>query len=204
MHNLDRVYKQTGDVYEKHAGTYDQERSKMLFEKPWLDKFIEKLPTVGKILDLGCGTGQPISEYFINQGFDVTGIDMSAAMLELCQSRFPNATWIRMDMRKLALGTQFDGIIGWWSFFHLTQDEQRRAIPLFDKQLSAKGSLMLTIGHISGEVTGTVAGEEVYHASLEADEYRAILESLGFDEIEIKLQDESCGQSSILLATKTS
>lgn len=202
MPTNDEIHKQTLKVYDTHALAYDQQRSKILFEKPWLDKFIARLPPGGKVLDLGCGSGQPISEYLINQGFDVTGIDASKAMLDLCRSRLPDSNWIQMDMRELELNTQFNGIISWWSFFHLNQDEQRQAIPLFNKHLNPGGSLILTIGHISGEAIGTVAGKEVYHSSLDADEYRNVLESLGFDDIEIKLQDESCGQSSILLASK--
>ena len=52
---------------------------------------------------------------------------------------------------------------------------------------------MLTIGNKAGEVTGQVGGETVYHASLAPDEYREILESLGFPDIVI---------DSVLLAKK--
>jgi len=39
----------------------------------------------------------------------------------------------------------------------------------------------------SGEVIGKVEGEEVYHSSLDPDEYKVILGSVGFANIEIKL-----------------
>lgn len=202
MRKLDQIYKQTLEVYDKHARVYDQDRAHAFVEKAWLDKFIALLPSRGKVLDLGCGSGRPVSEYFIDHGFQLTGIDASATMLKLCRKRFADSAWLQMDMRKLELDTQFDGIIAWWSFFHLTQKEQRQTIPIICDYLSAKGSLMLTIGHLAGECTGTVAGKEVYHVSLQADEYRTILESLGFNDIEIKLNDDSCGNSSILIATK--
>jgi len=42
-------------------------------------------------------------------------------MLEISKTRFPNASWIAMDMRKLKLDTKFDGIVSWDGFFHLNQ-----------------------------------------------------------------------------------
>lgn len=43
-----------------------------------------------KILDLGCGTGLELEEYFkINSAAYVTGIDLSAAMLGELSKNFP-------------------------------------------------------------------------------------------------------------------
>ena len=61
---------------------------------------------------------------------------------------------------------------------------------------------MLTIGHEAGEVIGTVEGDRVYHASLDPVEYRQILDSAGFKNIEIKLQDEDCDSHPVLLASQ--
>ncbi|MDJ0832558.1 MAG: class I SAM-dependent methyltransferase [Gammaproteobacteria bacterium] len=167
-----------------------------------MDKFIRRLPAQGHVLDVGCGAGEPIAGYLLECGLDVTGLDASANMLEISRSRFPDASWINMDMRELKLDVSFDGIISWDGFFHLTQQEQRQVLFLFAEHLNPEGSLLLTIGHEAGEVTGMVEGEEVYHSSLEPDEYESILNSLGFNNIEIKLEDESCGFHSVLLATR--
>jgi len=50
-------------IYQQHADTFTRERSQSLFETPWLDKFIALVGHQGRILDIGCGTGQPIAEY---------------------------------------------------------------------------------------------------------------------------------------------
>ena len=55
------------------------------------------------VLDLGCGTGLELEEYFrFNPDAAVTGIDLSDAMLNALSSKFPN--------RKLSLiqGSYFD------------------------------------------------------------------------------------------------
>ena len=202
MRNLDKLHKRTIQIYNNHAHGWDEHRPRVLFEKQWLDKFIGLLPTRAQILDVGCGAGDPIAKYFLEQGFSVTGVDGSANMIEICSSRFPEANWIKTDMRELALGSTFDGIISWDASFHLNQEEQRQVLLTFANHLSDTGVLLLTIGHEAGEVTGTVEGEQVYHSILEPDEYVSILGSLGFDDIEIELEDESCGFHSLLLAKR--
>jgi cyclopropane fatty-acyl-phospholipid synthase-like methyltransferase len=167
-----------------------------------MDKFITLLPPGGRVLDVGCGAGEPIAEYCLKRGLQLTGLDASQKMLEISKSRFPKSTWINMDMRELKLDTKFDGIVSWNAFFHLKPEEQRQVLILFADHLTSDGSLLLTIGHESGEVTGTVEGEKVYHSSLTATEYRAILNTVGFNRIEIELKDESCGSHSILLAKR--
>src|SRR5690349_18212531 len=96
-------------LYERHARGFDQDRVKSLFERAWLDRFLAG----GAILDLGCGSGEPIARYFVAAGHAVTGVDSSPAMIALCQSRFAGQNWIVGDMRTLALGRRFDGILAW-------------------------------------------------------------------------------------------
>lgn len=51
----------------------------------------------GTIVDLGCGSGAS-SLIFTEAGFDVVGIDVSAAMIDIAKSRNPRATFIVGDM----------------------------------------------------------------------------------------------------------
>jgi SAM-dependent methyltransferase len=104
------------DLYERHARAWDKERWRTLFEKPWLDRFLELVPRGGSILDIGCGSGEPIARYFIEAGYDLTGADASPTMTGLCKSRFPNAEWVAADMGTLSLGRRFDGILAWGCF----------------------------------------------------------------------------------------
>ena len=56
-----------------------------------------------KVLDLGCGTGLELEEYFnLNPDANVTGIDLSEAMLKSLKEKFPNRTI------NLVLGSYFD------------------------------------------------------------------------------------------------
>ena len=45
----------------------------------------------------------------------------------------------------MALGATFDGIIAWHSFFHLTPEDQERALARLGAHLGANGVMMLTV-----------------------------------------------------------
>ena len=190
------------DVYERQAQAFDKARSRSFFEARWLTRFGDALPRGGKVLDLGCGAGQPIAAWLIAEGFKLTGVDFSDAMLAIARTRWPDGDWRATDMRALDLGETFDGIIAWNSFFHLTPDEQRSTLPRLAKHLAPGGCLLVTVGPEAGEVTGTVGGETVYHASLSTAEYATLLEKYGLTMTAFIAEDTSCENHSVLMAKK--
>src|SRR5690242_19594933 len=98
------------DLYRRHAADWIRLREPgSLFERPWLDRFRALLPRSPRVLDLGCGSGQPIAGYLISQGATVTGVDASSPLLEHAHSRHgaPHE-WIEADMRGLDLKREFD------------------------------------------------------------------------------------------------
>ncbi|AHG22501.1 methyltransferase [Chania multitudinisentens RB-25] len=187
-------------IYEKLADNWEQLRSTDLFEQPWLDKFLNLLPVNGQILDIGCGNGVPIAEYFIRQNFQVVGVDSSQSMIGHCQQRFPEQLWNVADMRLLALHQKFDGLIAWDSFFHLTREDQRNMFRVFKRHANSKAVLMFTSGPSDGEVVGVFEGEQLYHASLAPAEYRQLLKNNGFSVIDMIAEDPECRGRTVWLA----
>jgi SAM-dependent methyltransferase len=187
-------------LYERHAGGFDRDRSRGLFERSWLDRFLALVPSGGSILDIGCGMGEPIARYFIESGYAVTGVDSSATMIGLCRNRFPAQAWAVADMRTLSLGRQFDGVLAWDSFFHLNRDDQRAMFPVFRRHAVPGAALMFTSGPRDGEATGEYGGEPLYHASLSPDEYRVRLGEQGFEVVSHAAEDPACGGHTVWLA----
>ena len=193
----------THAVYDRNAAQFDRARNKDLMERPWLERFCAGLPRGGTVLDVGCGGGEPLAGYFIEQGFALTGVDFAQPLLDLAASRFPAAEWVAQDMRSLSLERQFDGVIAWHSFFHLTPGEQRRALPLLAEHVAPGGALMMTVGPEPGETTGCVAEETVYHASLSEAEYRRLFNGAGMSVTAFARNDQSCGGATVLTAKKS-
>jgi SAM-dependent methyltransferase len=197
---MDNEYNNILNIYQNHAVDWDRERGRSLFEKPWLDRMMTLLPPRRSILDLGCGSGEPIARYFIERGCEVTGVDSSSSLLGLCRSRFPGQDWLIADMRMLSLGRRFDGILAWNSFFHLCPDDQRQMFSVFGTHAARGAALMFTSGPSHGEAIGTYKGERLYHASLDGGEYRSLLDRNGFDVVSHVVDDANCGCHTIWLA----
>ena len=153
-------------------------------------------------MDLGCGSGQPIAAYLIENGCQVTGGDRSEVMLEMARESFPEQTWINVDMRHFRFDQQFDGILAWDSFFHLTPDDQRAMFAQFSAHAKRGAALMFTSGPSHGEAIGEMFGEPLYHASLDAEEYRALLAQYGFDVVKMVAEDAECTGHTVWLAKK--
>src|SRR5579883_688423 len=157
-----------------------RKKESTLYERGWLDRFLQLVPKTGSILDLGCGCGVPIAQYFIEQEYQVTGVDASPYLLEMAQAAFPLQRWILSDMRGLQLDDKFNGIISWDSFFHLNHEDQRAMFKIFAQHAAERAALMFTSGPSHGEVLGELEGEPLYHASLDPAEYRALFHHAGF------------------------
>ncbi|MEM9054743.1 MAG: class I SAM-dependent methyltransferase [Pseudomonadota bacterium] len=196
----------TKGIYERHAVHWHENRSRHLYEQALLDRFTESLPAKARLLDLGCGSGYPIADYFLKNGFELVGVDYAEPMIDLAKSLFPkstspNSTWIAADMTALPDVELFDGIYSWDGFFHLSVDEQRTLLPKLARRINPGGALLLTVGTGEGEVTGTISGETIYHASLSPAEYRDTLEELGFASVIYTAEDPECMGRSVLLAS---
>ena len=189
-------------VYDRQAETWDADRSRVFFEARWLSAFGDALPRGGKVLDLGCGAGEPIAAWLMGEGFEVTGADFSDPMLEIARRRWPEGDWRQLDMRTLDLDEQFAGIVAWNSFFHLTPDEQRACLPRLARHLDPEGLLLVTVGPEAGETTGTVGSETVYHASLSPAEYARRLEDCGMRMTAFVAEDPRAQGHTVLMARR--
>lgn len=196
------IKKDTYRVYEDHAEAYDKQRGKSLFEKKWLERFMKEVTTGKEILDVGCGSAEPIAKFFIENDFTITGIDASSSMIRICQERYPDLSWHQLNMIDFSLNRKFDAIIAWNSFFHLDHDEQLIALRNFTKHLRSGGTLLFTAGHGHGEVLGHVNGEQVYHSSLEFNEYETYLNELGVKIVDHCIEDRECNGHSVFLWKK--
>lgn len=82
-------------------------------EREW--PFLETVfPAAGRLLDLGCGTGEH-SRFLASKGFEVTGIDASAAMLQKATDSPvpPNLRFVAGDITDISSLTEglFDGAL---------------------------------------------------------------------------------------------
>ena len=70
------------------------------------------LPSGAAILDLGCGTGVPIAQSLIEDGFGIYGVDASPTLLAEFHRRFPQMSAACEPAETSAFfGRSFDGVV---------------------------------------------------------------------------------------------
>ena len=173
-------------LYSRHADDWARMRDGPLNadERPHLERFAAALPGKAEVLDLGCGSGRPIADWLIGRGFRLTGVDASPGLIARCRAAFPDHEWRVDDMRGLDLDRRFDGVLAWFSSFHLTTEAQAAMAAVYARHLRPGGVLMFIGGPRRGVAMGTWMDQPLYHASLEPPEYRAGLERAGLVDIE--------------------
>lgn len=188
------------DLYERHARAYDRDRGREVVEKTWLDRFLAQMHPPRLVLDVGCGSGEPISRYLIGRGCQLTGVDASPTLIGLCRRRFPAHHWIVADMRSLSLTRRFHGVLAWDSFFHLRPSDQQQMFSVFRDHAAPNAILMFTAGPEQGVSIGTYQNEPLYHASMDASEYKKLLNDHGFNVVSNVVEDPDCGHHTVWLA----
>lgn len=193
-------------TYDRVAQEFQAARNRSLFEKPSLDRMLGIAPrnvSPRRLLDLGCGTGAPIATYLAERGMAVTGVDGAASMLDLFCKTLPNAQAVHADMRTLDLGCEFDAILAWDSFFHLSPNDQRAMFGIFARHAAPNAALLFTSGPAAGEAYGHAASAPVYNASLDPQEYRDLLDQHQFKLLDFRPEDPDCDFHTTWLARFT-
>ena len=101
-----------------------------------------------QLLDLGCGTGLELEEYYRQGGEGhVTGVDLSPEMLAALASKFPgrDLTLIRDSYLELPLGERrFDAAVSVESLHHFPPGEKLALYKRLRRALKETGGFVLT------------------------------------------------------------
>lgn len=108
--------------------------------------FLPDLRDRAEILDLCCGTGQ-VSAKLAEDGFSVTGVDISDGMLSIARSNAPTAEFIKADAVNLNLDRKFDLVISFFdSMNHILEaDELKQCFASVRKMLKSGASFIFDL-----------------------------------------------------------
>jgi uncharacterized protein YceH (UPF0502 family) len=142
--------------YDAVAGAYADhlvdELQGLPFERWLLDRVLTHA-NGQPVVDVGAGPGH-VTAYLADGGADVTGIDLSPAMVAEARRRFPGRTFDVGDLRRLSRPpTSFgwSAVLGWYSLIHLAAAEMRDAVAALVRPLAPNGWLVLAL-HAGAEV----------------------------------------------------
>jgi cyclopropane fatty-acyl-phospholipid synthase-like methyltransferase len=151
-------------------------------------KWAKTLTPDSTVLEIGCGTGVPVSKILLTEGMKIYGIDASPTMVKTFQQNFPNApVECESVENSLFFNRQFDAIIAWGLLFLLSEETQPIVIKKCADALKTGGRFLFT--SLSKRLEWKDAMTEQHSISLGAEIYRVLLISSGFSLIE-EFQDE--------------
>lgn len=138
---------------EAYAADLDDELERKPFDRWLLGHLADNAP--GQALDVGCGPGQ-IAAYLAGLDMDVTGLDLSPAMLRQAQELHPGIPFVQgsFDLPPMPRGSDprdpgWGLVTAWYAFVHLAGSEITPAIAALAKVLCRGGylALALHVGH---------------------------------------------------------
>jgi 2-polyprenyl-3-methyl-5-hydroxy-6-metoxy-1,4-benzoquinol methylase len=129
--------------------------------------FANKLTPNGHVLDIGCGSGLPLTKYICEKGFRVTGIDAAEEMITIAKSSsIERADFIVGDFLDFIANEKFDAILAWDSLWHFPKTKQSSLYAKIGSLLHTNGYFLFTHGNIDGEHIDTMMGEQFYYSSI--------------------------------------
>jgi CTP:molybdopterin cytidylyltransferase MocA/SAM-dependent methyltransferase len=160
----------------------DPARARMLAE------LIGRLPAGASVLDVGCGPGVPSTKQ-LSEKFVVTGVDISAAQLDLARRNVPGATFVHADIVTVGFApASFDIVTALYSLTHLPRDEHASLLGKVARWLRPGGLLLATFSaEDSPDWVGEWLGQQMYFSGFAPDVTRRLLADAGF---EILLEEE--------------
>lgn len=167
--------------YDRCASDYAASRRRL--PPPFLNRFTEKLPDNSKVIDIGCGCGQPISA-FLARRYQVTGVDVSAEQIKLAKEAIPDANFIHGDVTKLRFGDHaFDAAVMMYALFHIPRDDQFAFLLKLRSWLADGGFFLVSLAQDSepGYLEDDFFGTTMYWSHFSKDESLRLLARAGFE-----------------------
>ena len=137
------------------------------------------LPPGATVLDLGCGSGMPITKVLVDEGLNVYAVDASPSFVQAFRNNLPEIPVACEAVEdSLFFGRMFDGVVAWGLIFLLRAEEQRRLIQRVAAILVPGGRLLFTSCAGTEPLVWNDAMTGLESRSLGAVEYRRALSSV--------------------------
>lgn len=130
------------------------------------------------VIDLGCGSGLPITEVLVGEGLNVYAIDAAPSFVQAFRRNLPNIPVACEAVEDSPFFDRtFDGVVAWGLMFLLSPEEQRRLIQRIADIVMPGGRVLFT--SCAQPLVWNDAMTGLESRSLGAVEYRRQLSAVG-------------------------
>lgn len=136
-------------------------------------------PKGAQLLDVGCGTGKPITQALLDSGATVYALDASASMVRKFKQHFPKVP-IRQESAFTSsyFDLTYDGIVAWGVIFLFPEQDQIRLFERLSGSLKPEGLFLFTSPAQNVTWNDTLTGLE--SVSLGRERYLDVFSHFGY------------------------
>jgi SAM-dependent methyltransferase len=155
------------------------------------------------VLELGCGRGVPVARELAKR-HRLTGVDISAAQVELARHHVPEASFVHADYTALDVApSSFDAVVAILTITHVPRAEHAALLARIAGWLRPGGFLLcsLGVGDTPDAVEEDWLGAPMFFSHFDADTNRRLVCAAGFDPILdeiVAMHEEGHGEAQFL------
>lgn len=155
-----------------------------------LGKIIDRIETGSPVLDIGCGTGQPVTEV-LSRHFDVKGVDISSKQARHAKRNVPDATIREGNILNMDLPhDSFAAVTSYYTLFNIHREKHYDLLERIYESLFRGGLLLFDAGRgdcgfkMERDWLGT--GVPMYWSYYSQEEYLRMLKDIGYTVISVE------------------
>ena len=153
---------------------------------PWqrfLEELAARLPSGGRVLDLGCGNGAKTAR--LADRYDVVAVDFSEEQLGLARTMLPAAKLLSGDFSEIDFAVHtFDAVTAFYSIMHVPREEHSALFGRIARWLKPGGLFLASLSHVGGDDwTGEWLGGEMFFSGFDAETNRRLVREAGFEPV---------------------
>lgn len=137
--------------WDDYANVSKAERS-IADEHSILKLFSTLLPKQGRILDVGCGCGKPITKFFYDQGFEIEGLDISPNQIAKAKRNLEKSKFTTAEMTSYQYPQNYyDGLICLHSLENTERIFHKNTLKKFNQSLKPGSPILISLNTLPFE-----------------------------------------------------
>ena len=197
--NKDNIQSMVEQSYDKVYKQYlCLEKKKEWPRLKWLHKVLKMLNPGSSVLDLGCGSGDPV-DIEILKNHKIIGVDISKNMIHLAQKNVPTGRFIHNDVSKQSfLPDSFHAVVAFYTLEHIPREEHTSLLQRIYTWLRPEGLLLFTIeSQAYNNETGNWLGEPMFFSCYDPVTMKKIVREAGFTILETDIEPQIEGDTEV-------
>ena len=184
-HVVERGYDRVAHDYARLEGKTQWPRMQ------WIKKLLNQLESGSSVLDLGCGSGDPV-DVEISKVHKVTGVDISQTQINLARQNVPAGDFLHEDAGSVEFpAASFDAVISFYTLEHIPREEHQTIVRRIYHWLRPGGLLLISLE--AGDFDSVMfewLGVPMFMSCFDPQTMKQLVNEAGFELLETAIETQ--------------